>query len=260
MPRERSPNRDRAFQIWLESEGKISNREIAGQLGIPEKTVGAWKAKDGWVAKRNGVLQTKERSTPKVSGAPKGNKNGAGNIGGGAPAGNSNAATHGFFRRIFPDDAETHAIIGDIVEMNPLDILWQNIVIQYTAIARAQRIMFVDDRKAHTQVLKRRKDSENAEEREWEFQFSWDKQANFLQAQSRAMKTLEGLISRYEDLLPLSPKAEEHALRIQKLQAEIAKLKRDEEEELEDSEDGLESLAHAIEESKRLLKGDDNDV
>ena len=35
----------------------------------------------------------------------------------------------------------------------------------------------------------------------WEVQEAWDKQANFLAAQARAQKTLEGMINRYEDLL-----------------------------------------------------------
>jgi len=226
MPRERSPNRDRAFEIWRDNSGQITNRDIANQLGIPERTVGGWKAKDKWNERLNGVLQTSERSTPKRAGAPKGNQNATGNIGGaGGPAGNDKAVTHGFFRRIFPDDDETRAIVGDIAVMEPLDILWQNIVIQYTAIARSQRIMFVEDTEDHTQVLKRRKDSDSTEEREWEYQYSWDKQASFLQAQSRAMSTLEGLISRYESMLPTSTKVEEHRLRIQKLQAEVEKLR-----------------------------------
>ncbi|MCG6197881.1 hypothetical protein H1215_11960, partial [Anoxybacillus sp. LAT_38] len=72
-------------------------------------------------------------------GAPTGNKYAVGNRGGAAPKGNSNAVTHGFFRRIFPDDEETHAVIGEIGVKSPLDILWENIVIQYTAIARAQK-------------------------------------------------------------------------------------------------------------------------
>ena len=36
---------------------------------------------------------------------------------------------------------------------------------------------------------------------EWEVQQAWDKQANFLQAQARAQKTLEGLIKQYDELL-----------------------------------------------------------
>lgn len=65
MARERSPNRDKAFELYKESNGEIQNREIANILGISEKTVSGWKVKDKWNSKLNGVLQTNERSTPK---------------------------------------------------------------------------------------------------------------------------------------------------------------------------------------------------
>ncbi len=65
MARERSPNRDKAFELYKESNGEIQNREIANILGISEKTVSGWKVKDKWNSKLNGVLQINERSTPK---------------------------------------------------------------------------------------------------------------------------------------------------------------------------------------------------
>ncbi|QCR33135.1 terminase small subunit [Lysinibacillus sp. SGAir0095] len=67
MARARNPNRDKAYEIYKEHEGKITNRALAEMLGVPEKTIGSWKskAKDNWDAKLNGVLQSDERSTPK---------------------------------------------------------------------------------------------------------------------------------------------------------------------------------------------------
>ena len=65
MARERSPNRDKAFELYKESNGEIQNREIANILGISEKTVSGWKAKDKWNSKLNGVLPKNEQSTPK---------------------------------------------------------------------------------------------------------------------------------------------------------------------------------------------------
>ena len=57
MARERSPNRDKAFELYKESNGEIQNREIANILGIPEKTVSAWKSRYKWDAEINAVLQ-----------------------------------------------------------------------------------------------------------------------------------------------------------------------------------------------------------
>jgi len=287
MARERSPERDNAFEIYKQHQGNITNREIANQLNIPEKSVSGWKCKDKWDDKLNGVLQKDIRSTPKETEYSKateesfpgqceaiGHKSGErcrnkaldgerfcrihldgwegqctakskqtgerckkkaepgkdkckfhGGKSTGPPPGSQNATKHGFFARIFPDDEETRAIVSEIMEKSPLDILWDQIVIQYTAIARAQKIMFVKDQDDLTKVLKRQKETSSMQsdswEKEWELQFAWDKQAGFLKAQSTAMKTLEGLIARYEDTIQKGRVSEEHRLRLEKLKQDM---------------------------------------
>jgi phage terminase small subunit len=71
MARARDPNREKSFEIWKEHKGSITNRAIAEQLNVPEKTIGAWKSKDKWNEKLNGVLQSKIRSTPIKKEKPK---------------------------------------------------------------------------------------------------------------------------------------------------------------------------------------------
>ncbi|RTQ92958.1 hypothetical protein EKG35_10455 [Lysinibacillus telephonicus] len=63
MARARDPNPDKAFEIYKEHDGNITNRTIAEMLGVSEKTIGSWKykAKDNWDAKLNGVLRKKKR-------------------------------------------------------------------------------------------------------------------------------------------------------------------------------------------------------
>lgn len=65
MARQRDSRREEAFQIWKKHDEKITNRAIAEQLDVPEKTIGGWKSKDKWNGEPNGVLQSKIRSTPK---------------------------------------------------------------------------------------------------------------------------------------------------------------------------------------------------
>ncbi|NFK78987.1 terminase [Clostridium botulinum] len=65
MARARSPNRNKAFKIYEEHNGNITNREIANILNISEKTISGWKCKDKWNDELNGVLLKNERSTPK---------------------------------------------------------------------------------------------------------------------------------------------------------------------------------------------------
>ena len=48
MPRGRSPNREKAFELWKKSDGKRLLRDIAEELGVSEAMVRKWKNQDGW--------------------------------------------------------------------------------------------------------------------------------------------------------------------------------------------------------------------
>jgi phage terminase small subunit len=65
VPRKRDPRRDQAHEVWKQHDGEITNREIANQLDVPEKTISAWKSRDKW----NAVLQKNDRSTAKQKGS-----------------------------------------------------------------------------------------------------------------------------------------------------------------------------------------------
>lgn len=101
MPRGRSPNRDKAFEIYKEHGGNITNREIAALLGEDEKVIAVWKSRDKW----NVVQQTSERCTTKAKGGQPGNKNAVGH-GGTGPPGNKNAVTTGEFETLLFDCLE----------------------------------------------------------------------------------------------------------------------------------------------------------
>ena len=195
MPRERSPNRDKAFEIYKEHDGKIENRRIAEMLLISEKTVGGWKCKDSWDSKLNGVLQSNKRSTPKKRGGQPGNKNA---VDAGAPPKNHNAEKHGLFRKWLPE--ETFSIIEQMPK-EPLDVLWDQIQIAYAAIIRAQQIMYVRDKDDMSTTQIQHKDGDTVTEERWEVQQAWDKQGNFLKSQARAQGELRSLIKQYDEML-----------------------------------------------------------
>lgn len=62
MPRHRNPNRAKAFEIYKEHGGIITNREIAKLLGEDEKVVAVWKSRDKW----NVVQQSNESCTTNI--------------------------------------------------------------------------------------------------------------------------------------------------------------------------------------------------
>lgn len=262
MARARSPNRDKALQIYLEHNGNIANRTIAEILCEKEKTISNWKSRDKW----NVVLQKGECSTTNKkgsnAGAPKGNRNANGNRGGAAPKGNSNAVSHGFFRAIFPNDDETMQIVEAIREKSPVDIIWENIVIKYTAIARAQKIMFVRDQDDTTREIKKMKglaydpetEQREPEEIEYELQFAWDKHATFLNAQSRAMGELRGLIKDFllisgqDDMRRTQLEKMQQDMKVQSEQLALAKRKFEGDDEEYEDDGFIEALEGKVEE------------
>jgi uncharacterized protein YjcR len=194
--------------------------EIASQLNIPEGTVRSWKNRYKWDGNDNATLQPGKRNVAKEKGGQPGNKNAVGH---GAPTENKNAEKHGFFAKWLPE--ETFEIFQEIQQKDPLDILWDNIMLQFTAIVRAQKLMYVRDQEDKTTTKIEEKVGNVIGER-WEVQQAWDKHATFMQAQSRAMKTLESMIKQYDEMLHNNweKASEEQKLRISKLRYEVSQL------------------------------------
>lgn len=165
----------------------MKRKDIAIKYGVSVNTVKSWKTRH-W--------NKKEDAPPKVKkGAPLKNKNAKGH---GAPKKNKNAEKHGFFSKWLPE--ETMEIISSLEEKQPIDILWDNIQLQYAAIIRAQKLMHVKDQQDKT-VERIEEKIGNVSGERWEVQQAWDKHASFMSAQSRAMKTLEGMIKQYDEML-----------------------------------------------------------
>lgn len=108
--------------MWLDSGGKMKLKDIAAALGIGETQIRKWKSVDRWSdALNSNVTNEPISNVTKGRGAPKGNKNAAGNKGG-APLGNQNAKgnrggtggpyrnkkalKHGMYETIFMDALE----------------------------------------------------------------------------------------------------------------------------------------------------------
>ncbi|EOP28237.1 terminase [Bacillus sp. 8YEL33] len=250
MARQRSPDRNKAYEIFKEHNGDITNRKISELLStsektVSEKTVGGWKSKDGWIDQLNGVLHKNERSTPKKDteyskkkpgapkgnknavnnrgGAKKGNKNAVGNSGGSAPLRNGNAVTHGLYRKYLPKELyDLKEELEEAINNDPLSILWESIMLQHAQIIHAQRIMFVNNKEDMTKELRKKKLSESGFEEEWEIQFAWDKQASFLNAQSKALSTLSALIRDFDRLANID---DERRAKLEFIQVQIDKIK-----------------------------------
>ncbi|WP_243158769.1 phage terminase large subunit [Clostridium beijerinckii] len=125
------------------------------------------------------------------------------------------------------------------------------------AILRAQNIMHVKNKDEMIKEVKKKKEaySDNGEsnEIEYEFQFAWDRQATFLNAQSRAMAELRSLIKQYDEMLHVNwdLATEEQKLRINKLKADIDKST--------GKDDGNNDLAKAVLQAMNKRNGGSNE-
>lgn len=234
--------RDEAYRIWIESNKQKALKDIADELGVSASTVRKWKSEDKWDGEtKRSAPNEKERYD-----SLRGNNNAKDNRGG-APSDNKNAVSHGLFANWLPDD--TRQIIQELYTSEPSDILWNNIMIQYTAIIRSQKIMNVQSEFDHTEDVVSAEvnpmfvDKETGKSVQTkvtrQFQYAWDKQASFLNAQSRAMGTLSNLIKQF---IAVSDEQDERRLKLQLMSAQIDNLRaknKDGSEEFDMEDDGF---------------------
>ncbi|MDN0189861.1 MULTISPECIES: phage terminase small subunit [unclassified Bacillus (in: firmicutes)] len=218
---------EKHIQAYKDYVKGMKYKDLAEKYGVSVNTIKSWKQRHGWQRKK--CAPSKKSVHTKKVGAPLGNKNALGNKGG-PPRGNQNAVTHGFFSKFLPE--ETLSIMEEIQECSPVDMIWDQIQIQYAAIIRAQKIMFVSDKEEMIKEQKKKKsvlsETHEVEEEEYEFQFSWDRHATFLNAQSRAMAELRNLIKQFDELAHAEDerrfKLEHMRLNINKKKLEIEEL------------------------------------
>ncbi|MCY8995781.1 phage terminase small subunit [Bacillus inaquosorum] len=237
---------EKHIQAYKDYVKGMKYKDLAEKYGVSVNTIKSWKQRHGWERKKG--ASSEKRVHTKKGGQP-GNKNALGNKGGAAPLRNQNAVTHGFFCKFLPE--ETISIMEGIQERSPVDMIWDQIQIQYAAIIRAQKIMFVSDKGEMIKELKKKKsvlsETNEVEEEEYEFQFSWDRHATFLNAQSRAMAELRNLIKQFDELAHTE---DERRLKLEHMRLNINK-KKLEIEELTEEDKPFEITI--------VSKGDDSD-
>lgn len=217
-------------QIKLDYLSGVPPKKLAEKYDTSMNTIKSWIKRYGWSKmKKQGAPSEAEGAPSDVWGAPRkkrggqpGNKNAVGH---GAPKGNQNAVKHGLFSRYLPED--TREIFFSLDSSDPLDLLWDQIKLAYTAIMRAQQIMHVKDQKDKTVEKIEEKAGKVVGER-WEVQQAWDKQASFLQAQAKAQRELTTMIKQYEELLHKNWElaTKEQKARIRQIKANTERLKR----------------------------------
>ena len=216
-------------RIKLDYLSGVPPKKLAEKYDTSMNTIKSWIKRYGWSKmKKQGAPSENEGAPSDVQGAPRKRKRGGqpGNknaVGHGAPKGNQNATKHGLFSRYLPED--TRELFFSLDSADPLDLLWDQIKLAYTAIMRAQQIMHVKDQEDKT-VEKVGEGKGKIISEKWEVQQAWDKQASFLQAQAKAQKELASMIRQYEELLHKNWKlaTKEQKARIAQIKAQTQKI------------------------------------
>lgn len=159
----RSELRERAFNMYLSGEGRVTKKQIADALSVSPATVSRWAKQDGWDS--TAKMLTVDVMTENLD-------------------------------RLLPK--ATAEILGAIKESTGEEILWQNILLQYAAIIRAQQLMDVECEEI-VRLEKRRIEQGEDCAHEWENHTPWDRYKTFLDAQSKAMRALTAMLDKLDD-------------------------------------------------------------
>ncbi|EPH88112.1 hypothetical protein D922_04030 [Enterococcus faecalis 06-MB-DW-09] len=225
MARQRDPKRDQAFELFKKSDGTITNREIAKQLDVHEKTISAWKSRDKWNAVlQNGKCSTAkdDSSTTNIGGAPPNNKNAVGNKGNknaSPPKRNNNALKHGLYAKYLP--GETYELAEAFDTEDPADLLWGQITTTHALILQTHKIMHVTDNEDHSKEVSGWSSGEGGSSETYALQYAWDKHANYINTITRATNSLSNLIKQF---VSLADEQDERRKKLELMDAQIAKL------------------------------------
>lgn len=211
MAPKRSPLERKAFKMWCKAGRPRQLKWIADELGVSPEMIRKWKHYYRW----------EEREDPRP-GAPRGNKNAVGNKGG-APMGNRNAFKHGLYAKYLPE--EVLEIAKEIEDSDPLDMLWNNIIILQAKLLHGQKILHVRDKDDMTKELKREKfipgKFGDGTEEEYELQFAWDKFAAASKAEVTIMREFRAAVKQFLDA---APENDERRAKLELMQAQVKKV------------------------------------
>ncbi|RIJ63617.1 phage terminase small subunit [Rummeliibacillus sp. POC4] len=230
MPRARDPNRDKAFEIFKEHNGDITNRKIAEMLGVSEKTIGSWKSKskDDWNGKLNGVLQTNERSTPKNNASwkvdgqrvEKEKQPYRSNPKNQFTKRNEASVKHGFYRKWLPQDMLE--IIEDTKGMTLADRLWFQIETKFASLIQLHKIMFVESKYDTLREEDMMSDGEGGSTTRYKVVYAFEQYAEYVKTEARLTSEWRNVVKQF---LELSDEYDERRMKLEQMQLNIEKTK-----------------------------------
>ncbi len=184
--------RSRAMYLYASSNGKMAKRRIADCVGVSAGTISRWAREDGW--------NTLQETVVSIDGEKM----------------NLHDAEIDL-SDVLPN--ETCRIMNRVEHMSSAEILWQLILLQYTAIIRAQRALFASDECLTVENKALSKDEINSSE-------PWVRNKFLLEAQSKAMNVLSNMLAKFEDYRRRELVNEEYTTRVEILKSKLGELEK----------------------------------
>ncbi|CBH27764.1 phage-related terminase small subunit, putative [Listeria seeligeri serovar 1/2b str. SLCC3954] len=210
MSKKRSTNRDKALKLYLDCKGQITLAAIAKKLSCSPSQVSRWRKIDEWEK----ALRLSSSKGAELS----------------SLLGNQNARKHGKYSKYAPN--ELLQIMDLIDDEEPADLVWMMIKMQFSTLWHGMQIMFVANKDDLTKETKRqtyetRGTAQTGYEsyltgQEFEVQFSWDKQAKFIQANYTAMS---GLLRMINDFVAMTDKNDPRNLKARQMKLSLKHMK-----------------------------------
>lgn len=219
--------------------------EIGNELGVSGVLIRKWKFLDKW----------DEIPVKRQRGGQPGNKNSVGNSGGpGGPVGNHKALKTGYYAKYLPE--AVLEIVKEIEDSDPLEMLWNNIILLQAKLLHGQKIVHVNDKEDVTKVLTKFEEGKFGDKQEWEYQHAWDKFASASKADVMIMREFRSAIKQF---LTIAPENDERRLKLEVMQAQIDRTRLDidnakKDNKKTDAEDWVSELKRVAERRKAAGK------
>lgn len=222
MPRPRSPNRDKAKVLWLESGKSRLLKDIAEELGVSETQVRKWKNQDQWDADNKVTLPnaksnvTKQKESGNMD-RPKKNR-GNPNPKNQFTKRNQAARIHGLRAKYFTETQRE--IMDDFQEFSIEDHLWMQIEMEFSAIIQLQKVMWVEDAEDHLKEESGSSWGEGGSSESFKIAFAFERYEAYMRAQTRAMAEYRNLTKQFLELAHVD---DERRLKLEAMQLDVDK-------------------------------------
>lgn len=232
-------NWDAIKQEWETS--KITLKDLAAKHDIKLGTLKSRKSRESWSrdATKKDATKHKKVATQRNAKTVDKQKNRSGNPNPSHkfPKHNSLQTKHGLYSKFLHN--EQIEIIEAMDGLSIADQLWVQIEIKFSAIIRMQKIMWVEDASDTLSDESMVSSGSDGSMTSYKVAYAYEQYESYIKAQARAMAEYRNLIKQFKDL---AHDEDERKLKLQLMQHQIDKTKKETEKLSQDTGDDLEEI------------------